>query len=213
MAVTVSIYDDYEIVVVGVASMLAPYEERVAVVELNANTIPTSPVDIALYDSFAQGEANHPDVEPLLAEPSIAMVVMYTWNFDRHLVQAARSRGLGGYLSKSSSAAELVDGLERIHAGSFVVSEPPPSHARTGAKGDWPGRSLGLTERESEVLALITQGQDTSTIASTLSLSVNSVKTHIKSMYRKVDVHTRTQAALWGIEHGFGADHYRNRSG
>lgn len=209
----VSIYDDYEIVVVGVASMLAPYEDRVIVVELNANTVPTAPVDIALYDSFAQGEANHPDVEPLLAEPLIARVVMYTWNFDRHLVEAARSRGLGGYLSKSLSAADLVDALERIRAGSFVTSEPPPSHERSTARGDWPGRSLGLTERESEVLALITQGHDTATMASTLYLSANSVKTHIKSMYLKIDVHTRTQAALWGIEHGFGPDHFRRRSG
>ena len=70
----------------------------------------------------------------------------------------------------------------------------------------WPGQEVGLTERESEVLALITQGQRTADIAAALYLSVNSIKTHTRNVFRKIGVSTRTEAALWGVDHGFRPD-------
>jgi DNA-binding NarL/FixJ family response regulator len=208
MSVKVAVIDDYEIVVSGVASMLQPYREQVDIVELDANVHPSQPVDIALYDTFGQGQVHHADLVPLMRDPRIADVVIYTWNFDAHLLAAARSRGVAGYLSKSLAGEDLADALVRIHEGQFIASEPT---VRREPSGDWPGRSLGLTERESEVLALITQGHPTRDIADMMYLSPNSVKTHTKSLYRKLDVHSRTEAVLWGIAHGFRPDRYRER--
>lgn len=65
------------------------------------------------------------------------------------------------------------------------------------------GRSLGLTRRESQVISLITQGMSNAEIASATYLSINSVKTYIRSTYRKIGVARRAQAVIWGMTNGF----------
>jgi DNA-binding NarL/FixJ family response regulator len=134
--------------------------------------------------------------------------VVYTWNFAPPLIEVALSKGASGYLSKTLPASALVDALERIHGGEVVVSPPPPRTCLSVGQ-NWPGRSEGLSERESEILALITQGKNNQEIAALTYLSANSVKTYIRSTYRKIGVQSRTQAVLWGVEHGFTPDHRR----
>ena len=93
-----------------------------------------------------------------------------------------------------------------MHAGSVVVSDDPGSGAADDtelAEGDWPGRRHGLSARESEVLALIAQGLSNQEIADGTFLSINSVKTYIRSAYRKIGVKRRTQAVLWATKNGF----------
>ena len=98
------------------------------------------------------------------------------------------------------TAAELVTALEDIDAGEVVaVSRPVPDVV----PGDWPGRDVGLSAREAEVLALITQGLTNELIARHTYLSANSVKSSIRSAYRKIGVTSRSQAVLWGVRHGF----------
>ena len=66
--------------------------------------------------------------------------------------------------------------------------------------------AAGLSQRESEIVALIAQGLSNAEVASRAYLSINSVKTHIRSAYRKMGVASRTQAVLWATEHGFRQD-------
>ena len=80
-----------------------------------------------------------------------------------------------------------------------------PSLAR-GSTGQ-PGRAEGLTPRESEVVALITQGKSNAEIAACTYLSANSVKTYVRSAYAKIGVTSRTQAVLWGVKHGLHIEH------
>ena len=75
--------------------------------------------------------------------------------------------------------------------------------------GDWPGREEGLTAREAEVLALITQGLTNAEIVERTGLSINSIKSYIRSCYRKIDVTSRSRAVLWGLAHGFTPDRLR----
>lgn len=70
------------------------------------------------------------------------------------------------------------------------------------ARGTWPGREHGLTAREAQVLALVTAGYGNGDIADALFLSTNSVRTHLRKAYRKIGVASRTQAVLWGVDHG-----------
>jgi DNA-binding NarL/FixJ family response regulator len=200
--------NDYEIVLAGVARMVERYRDRVVVAEMDLNKPIEEDVDIALYDNFAQPEADQDDIQALIDSPHARRVVVYTWNFDAQLVEAALAKGVSGYLSKTLVAAELVEALERIHRGDVVVS-PAPSKMSRSVGQDWPGRSEGLSERESEILALITQGKTNREIAALTYLSVNSVKTYIRSCYRKIGVTTRTKAVLWGIAHDFQPDHHR----
>jgi DNA-binding NarL/FixJ family response regulator len=198
----VALVDDYEVVLRGLAHMFDQYPE-ICVVEIDANEPVTAAVDIALYDTFAQAEADHAEIEALVASPLVAAVAVYTWAFAPELVDAALGKGVRGYLSKTLQASELVEALMRIGAGEVVVSAQPPRRSRPTAVQDWPGREEALTERESEVIALITQGRSNREIAELMYLSPNSIKTYIRSSYRKMGVSSRTQAVLWGIAHGF----------
>ncbi len=205
---TVALVDDYDVVVMGVARMLDPYADRVVIAELDTNEPLSDTVDVALYDSFAQPESDHEDVAVLVRSPQARRVVIYTWNFDQHLIQTALQHGVHGYLSKALTARELVAALEAVHQGETVVSEPP-IRGRSFLGLDWPGRNEGLTDRESEILALITQGRSNAEVAALTYLSANTVKSYIRSLYGKIGVASRTQAVLWGVRHGFMPDHHR----
>lgn len=203
-----ALVNDYDVVLLGLANMLDRYRDRCVIAEIDANRSVDDVVDIVLYDSFAQPESDHDEVRMLVENPRARHVVVYTWNFHPELVERARKQGVHGYLSKTLSARELVTALEQVHRGEVVVSDPP-ARARRAPGTDWPGRSEGLTDREAEVLALITQGSSNADVARLTYLSPNTVKSYIRSIYRKIDVASRTQAVLWGVEHGFLPDHNR----
>jgi DNA-binding CsgD family transcriptional regulator len=71
--------------------------------------------------------------------------------------------------------------------------------ARSAVGLDWPGRGEGLSDRESEILALITQGKSNAEVAAQTYLSPNTVKSYIRTIYRKIEVGSRTQAVLWDV--------------
>ena len=206
--ITVALVDDYDVVVKGVANMFDNYRDRIVVAELDATMGVKDPVDIALYDSFAQPETDDHEITTLITNPRAHRVVVYTWNFHPDLIASARQHGAHGYLSKTLPARELVAALEAVHAGDMVISEPAP-RARSAPGLDWPGRTEGLSDRESEVLALITQGMSNADVARLTYLSPNTVKSYIRTIYRKINVSSRTQAVLWGVQHGFTPDHHR----
>lgn len=205
--ITLALIDDYDVVVVGLAHMFEDFTDRVEILELDASTPLKSTVDIALYDAFAQSEVAH-DVAALIESRRASKVVIYTWNFHPDAIDSAFAMGVDGYLSKTLTAKELVDALERIHAGEKVCSPAPPD-AESADGVQWPGRDQGLTEREAEIIALITQGKSNAEIAAVLFLSINSIKSAIRTAYRKIGVTTRVEAVLWGVEHGFKPDYHR----
>lgn len=202
--VTVTIANDYEIVVRGVAAVLEPYADRVEVVELVVDEQPETPVDVVLYDVFGAGEVNTGDVHSVIGDPKFAHVAVFTDNLDPELVRIGLDLGLHGYLSKSLSGEALAEAVVRIGRGEIVVDDsrrPGPSADRR-----WPGKQHDLTEREAEVLALITQGYDNEAIATRLYISPNTLKTRIRKLYRRLGFENRVQAAVWGVKHGFEAD-------
>jgi DNA-binding NarL/FixJ family response regulator len=206
--IRVALVNDYDVVVAGVARMLDGYRDRVVVAELDTNEDVADEVDVVLYDNFAQPEADRDEVSTLVRNPRARRVVVYTWNFQPDLIESARRQGVDGYLSKGLSARELVAAIEAVHAGEVVISDAPP-RTRIAPGLDWPGRDEGLTDRESEILALITQGMSNAQVASLTYLSPNTVKSYIRAIYRKIDVTSRTQAVIWGVRHGFTPDHHR----
>ena len=206
--ISVALVNDYDVVLEGLARMLDRYRDRVLVVEIDANEDVEDVADIVLYDNFAQPESDHDELSTLVANPRTRRVVVYTWNFAPELVESARRQGVSGYLSKTLSARDLVAALAAEHAGEQVVSDAP-RRARSTPGLDWPGRAEGLTDRESEILALITQGNSNAEVARLTFLSPNTVKSYIRTLYRKIGATSRTQAVLWGINHGFSPDHHR----
>jgi DNA-binding NarL/FixJ family response regulator len=203
--IRLAIVDDYAVVIAGVAALLA--DHRIDVVETEASLPVVSDVDIVLYDTFGQVQGDGLDLEDFVRD-SGAKVVIYSWNLEPELVARAVESGASGYLSKVLSGTEIVAALERIMAGETVVLSGSHETSVDGA-GDWPGRAAGLSPREAEVMALITQGLSNQEIADRAYLSINSVKTYIRSAYRKAGVQRRSQAVLWGVAHDFRPDTVR----
>ena len=184
--------NDYAVVIAGVASFLA--DERIDVVETAASLPVVTDVDIVLYDTFGQVTGNGIDLEDYVRD-SGAKVVIYSWNIEPDLIEQAMAGGASGYLSKVLAGPVIVDALDRIMNGEAVIMTGE-HETSAGAGGDWPGRSAGLTPREAEVLALIAHGLSNSEIAERAFVSPNTVKSYIRSAYRKIGVERRTQALL-----------------
>ena len=203
--IRLAIVNDYAVVIAGLASFLA--EEGIDVVETGASVPVISNVDLVLYDTFGQIQGDGIDLEGFVRD-SGAKVVIYSWNLQPDLVRRAVEGGASGYLSKVLTGKEILGALERIVGGEVVIL-PGEHETSVDGAGDWPGRSAGLSPREAEILALITLGLSNQEIAERAYLSINSVKTYIRSAYRKIGVDRRTKAVLWGVAHGFEPDHQR----
>jgi len=201
-----AIVDDYAVVVAGVASFLA--SEDIDVVETGVSMPVISDVDIVLYDTFGQIEGEGIDLKDFVRD-SGAKVVVYSWNLHSGMIKQAIAEGASGYLSKVLTGPQIVAALRRVMAGETVIL-PGDSESSVDGAGDWPGRSAGLTPREAEIMALIAQGLSNQQIADRVFLSVNSIKTYIRTAYRRIGVASRSQAVLWAVDNGFRPDTLRS---
>lgn len=199
---SVALVNDYPVVVRGLDAMLEPYADRVRVAGLGVRSAPPEPVDVTLYDTFAAASLLDGDVEGILTNPLAGRVLLYSWNLRPEDVAAALARGCAGYVDKSATAEQLVAAIERAAAGDPAVVARPPHPVVEPVRGAWPGKEADLSVREAEVMALITQGLTNQDIGHRLNLSINTVKTYIRSAYLKAGVSRRSQAVKWGIEHG-----------
>lgn len=198
-AITLALVNDYPVVIQGVARMLQNHD-RLVVNELDSGASPSHAADLVLFDAFAARDRGEYDVSRLLEDVQNRKLVIYTWNVAEDQVHKALALGVHGYLSKELTADQLAEALVRIHEGERVVMPEPTNEDIEIA--DWPGRHAGLSPREAEVVALITQGATNDEIARTCYLSINSVKSYIRSAYRKMGVERRSQAVLWGVQNG-----------
>ena len=201
-AIRLAIVDDYAVVVAGVASFLA--EQRIDVVETGTSMPVLSDVDVVLYDTFGQVQGQDLDLEDFVRD-SGAKVVIYSWNLRPDLIEEAIAAGASGYLSKVLTGPVIVEALERIMSGEVVILSGDHETSVDGA-GDWPGRSAGLSPREAEVVALIARGLSNKQICERAHVSINSIKSYVRSAYRKIGVQSRTQAVLWAVANGFVTD-------
>jgi two-component system, NarL family, response regulator LiaR len=194
--VRVALSNDYELALLGLAQMLARHPDRVQIVDLT--TLPKMPhdADIILFDSFGRLPDDDAKLRKILAENK-AKVVVYSW--EHYPEEAARRHGAAGYVHKGLNADDLVAKIVAIHEG----HRPPDVRKGDGPLLTWPGQHLGLSERESEMLTFITRGITNDEIARRAFLSINTVKTYIRTAYRKIGVETRAQAVAWGYQNGF----------
>ena len=188
---TAVLIDEPELVVAGMTAMLSPYAERVTVMPDSA--LGAGEADLRLHDPYTRHCA---ESSP---ESTDAGGVVFTWEMRDGFVERAMSAGAAGYLSKALPAIELVVALEKVFAGERFVALDYRHHASSpGATGP----SVGLTPRETDVVGCIASGMSNREIAALLHLSMNTVKSHIRTAYRSMGVTSRTQAVLWAVEHG-----------
>jgi DNA-binding NarL/FixJ family response regulator len=192
----VCLVNECELVHAGLTQMLAEYDDRVTVLPFGAGRAETA--DVALVDPFTRridDDAGAPTT--VTRPPGAARVAVFTWECRDGFVERAMLGGADGYLGKELPAVELVAALEKVHAGERIVSVDFGQRSEPQAPP-----AIGLTPREAHVVALIAAGAPNKEIAKRLGLSMNTVKSHIRTAYRAMGVGSRTQAVLWAVEHG-----------
>ena len=194
--IRVALSNDYEIALLGIAQMLARHPSQVQVVDLTTQTVMSHHPDVILFDTFGRLPDDDRKLRTIVAEND-ALVVVYSW--DDYPEEAARRAGAAGYVSKRLGADELVAALVALHDG----HEPAPVAGDEEAVMTWPGQALGLSQRESEMLTFIVRGLTNEEIGHRSYLSINTVKTYIRTAYAKIGVRNRAEAVAWGIRNGF----------
>lgn len=199
----VAVVNDYAVVVAGIIQMLQDHGLEVVELDVGGARVGGA-ADVVLCDTFAQ-PAGVTLAHLGRLDRTSARWIVFSWSTGPGQVATSLEAGAAGFVAKSVTACELVEAIERVHRGERVVLVPGHVDGVDGhvhAHGRWPGREVGLSPREAEVLALICRGLSNAEIAEQLFLGVNTIKTYIRAAYRKIDVDRRSQAVIWGFAHG-----------
>ena len=103
--------------------------------------------------------------------------------------------GAQGFISKAVPRQQIIDGIRAAARGDRVVLTQRSQHAQIDERCDGRGAKIGLTERESELLSLLSTGMTNRELGSHLYVSENTIKTQLRSLYAKLGVRNRAQAA------------------
>jgi DNA-binding NarL/FixJ family response regulator len=211
--VRVVLVDDHEMVIEGLKAMLAPFKNRVRVVgeavgvDKALAVIASLKPDIVLCDVRMQG-ASGLDLCRAVRErdPERKVILLSVYDDEQYLFQALRV-GASGYLLKGISSDELVRQLELVYGGATAIdpglaARAVDTAARLQRDEFWPGARQGLTQRESEILSFVVTGLSNRGIASKLVIGDETVKSHLRSIYRKLGVSDRTSAVATALREG-----------
>ena len=205
--------DDHEMVIEGLKAMLAAFGGRVRVIgqavgaERALGVIGDLDPDIVLCDVRMQGCSGLDLCADLQdRDPGRKVVMLSVYDDEQYLFQALRV-GARGYLLKSIGSDELVRQLESVHRGGTAIDPAMAARAvdtaaRLQRDEFWPGARHGLTQRESEILSCVVNGLSNKGIASKLVIGDETVKTHLRAIYRKLGVGDRTTAVAMALREG-----------
>jgi DNA-binding NarL/FixJ family response regulator len=196
--IQVALLNDYEIVLEGLRSLLKQSEREIHVVEIDIRKPPRRRVDVTLLDTYGEAESLGVRVRNLSANPRAGAIVVFSFSDHPQTVRHAMGAGAQGFISKAVPAREIVDGVVAAARGERVILTRTSQRAAIDGALRWPGREIGLTERESELLSLLSTGMTNRELGSHLYVSENTVKTQLHHLYAKLNVRNRAQAASLG---------------
>lgn len=209
--IEVIICDDQEVVCQGLKAILGTSPEiSVAGIANNGlealELLEKKDADVVLMDlKMPIMNGIHATRAIKVKHPEVKVLVLTTYDADAWLFDAVRN-GADGYLLKDTSREDLIQAISEVTAGNTPVDSKVAGKLfsqinRTGIPGD---STIGskLSEREKEVLKLISHGRTNAEIAESLYLSEGTIRNYVSSILEKLDVKDRTQAAVLALRHG-----------
>ena len=206
--IRVALVNDYMIVLEGLRALLKSSEPEIQVIELDVRKRPRRVVDVTLLDTYGDLESLGERVSSLGADPSNGAIVVFSFSDRPEAVRRAMRAGARGFISKSVPRQQIIDGVSAAARGQRVVLTQRSQRAQIDETLRWPGREIGLTERESELLPLLSTGMTNRELGSHLYVSENTIKTQLRNLYAKLGVRNRVQAASLAGQ-GILGDHRR----
>ncbi len=199
--IRVLVVDDHPMLREGVAAVLALQPDMVLVGEAENGAEAVARhrelrPDVTLMDLQMPGMTGLEAIETIRAEfPAARIVVLTTYAGDVQALRALKA-GATGYLLKSTLRRELLDTIRNVHAGRRHLQPEIAQEIAIHAIDE------ALSEREIHVLRLVAAGRANKQIAWDLSLSEDTVKAHLKSIFAKLDVADRTHAVTVAAKRG-----------
>src|SRR5580765_1506786 len=205
--------DDHEMVLHGLDAMLGHFPEYVQILGHATaagealNLVAEVRPDVVLCDVRIGKESGLDLCRQITTQyPGTKVVFLTVYDDEHYLFQALRV-GASGYILKRIDGHDLAAHLRRVREGETVVDHALAgrvalSAARLSAGEFWAGAHLGLTQRESEVLELLVSGHSNKGVAAKLVVSEDTVKTHLRGLYRKLGVSDRAGALAVALREG-----------
>lgn len=169
--------------------------------------------DVVLMDLNMPGMGGLDATRQLCAtHPGMRVIVLTVYDEDDALFEALRS-GASGFILKDAPTAKLVEAVREVAAGRALLSPQitaaliqefvrRPAMSKSSAT-----QSVGLTQREGNVLELLVQGLSNEEIAQRLVLGESTIKSHVQNLYRKIGVRDRSQVIIYAYENGLVRHH------
>lgn len=165
----------------------------------------TAQPDVILMDIVMPGLDGVEAIRRIVRETPAARIIALTmYREEQYMLDAIRA-GARGYLPKTVDAGDLIAAIEAVHRGDYLIDPIIAARVLSElhlAKPEQP-RVEPLTESEMEVLHLVAQGMDNQDIAQALNYSVYTVANRLRTIYEKLHVTNRTQAALYAVRQGW----------
>jgi two-component system NarL family response regulator len=152
--------------------------------------------DVVLMDVRMPGGSGIEAISAIAAaRPETRAIVLTTFDLDEDIYRALRA-GAKAFLLKDSTMEQICDTIRKVHCGEKVF--PPSIESKLGTRA----KRESLTQRELEILQLIVQGKSNKEISSALFIAEDTVKTHLRTIFHKLDVNARTEAAIEAVRSG-----------
>jgi two-component system response regulator DegU len=214
--IRIVIADDHRLLREGLLNMLRQ-EESIEVVGEAVNVLQAIDVigsvkpDVVLLNTTML-ESNGVQIIPVIKQRSLgSKPLMLAAATDDDMVLQALKAGAKGYLSKNTSMTSLMRAIKAVHQGELWVERKliakffdSETTGDSGRKDAQTKKKESLTPREVEVLHLLTNGSTNKEIAEALFISEKTVKSHLNSIFKKLNVSRRLQAILYAITQGLG---------
>jgi len=198
----VLIADDHVLVGQGLASLIAEKFDVISTVESGRellNVAATCTPDLALLDISMPDMTGLEVAQKLLAMIPSCKVIFVSMHSKPEFVREAFAAGAVGYVLKRAAASELLDAMDEVLKGNIYISQQIASGVLTAILRP---RAAALTDRQRQVLRLISEGQSGKEIAESLHISVKTAQFHRATIMQKLGVHSTAELTKYAIDHG-----------
>lgn len=163
--------------------------------------------NVVLLDLHMPGVSGLEAVKVIAEEMPAVRILMLTVSEDAEDLMEALRSGASGYLLKNIETDVLVDAIRRTAQGDSVVSQQMTAKliqgVRTPPRVDPVVERDRFSPRERDILSCLAQGASNKEIARNLDLAESTVKIHVQNIFKKLNMSSRVQVALYAVEHGY----------
>lgn len=203
--IRIVVIDDHEVVRKGIISYLETEEAFQVVGEASSglkgvDVVLEEKPDVVLMDLIMENGSGLEATKLIKKNMPTCKVIILTSYYDDAQVFPVLEAGAFSYLLKTASASAIATAISKAYRGENVIEPKVANKVMARMHKQEPLPHEQLTEREEEVLICLADGSSNQEIADQLFIGIKTVKTHVSSILRKLNVHDRTQAAVYAYK-------------